>query len=345
MLCRCANQRLTYVRNVVCHTDVFWFSIMFCFSMVFMLLANVVASDTGYKIGMFQKVSPSIQFVFFLLFSLNVVSFCFLLSTLASSLRVAQVGTIFFIIVSVVLGSVFEGIGDIWNSDGVTAGTKTFITLFPSMGFYRGMVAFRSHDADISMNWQHLSVGHPMSVVLIVLGLEAVVFLVAALYLDQVLNQSGYGVAAHPLFCLGYGREKSSSWDRGPIASSHDCEAEQASVMARQLEKIYPDGREAVKSLTLGVNRNECFGMLGPNGAGKTTTINMLTGFTTPTRGDAVIEAKFNILTHMPQIYSIMGVCPQVRQDPCSVLLAAFAQCTARSLSFACSLSFGAGLC
>jgi ABC-type multidrug transport system ATPase subunit len=50
--------------------------------------------------------------------------------------------------------------------------------------------------------------------------------------------------------------------------------------------------------------------MLGPNGAGKTTTINMLTGFTTPTRGTATVEG-FSILAHMRQIYSIMGVCPQ----------------------------------
>jgi ABC-type Na+ transport system ATPase subunit NatA len=32
----------------------------------------------------------------------------------------------------------------------------------------------------------------------------------------------------------------------------------------------------AVRTLTMGVNHGECFGMLGPNGAGKTTTINML---------------------------------------------------------------------
>jgi ABC-type multidrug transport system ATPase subunit len=306
---------------------IFWFSIMFSFSMVFFLLANVISTDSGYKIGMFQRVAPSVQFVFFLLFSMNVVSFCFLLSTLASSLRVAQVGTSFFIIVSVVLGSVFEGVGDIWNSDGVSRSAKTFITLFPSMGFYRGMVAFRSHDADDIMNWHHLEVGEPMGDVLLILGLESVVFLVLALYLDQVSNQSGYGVAAHPLFCVGYGKERHvkgrhdqpSNYARaqqlqlpeeGPPGKSIE-QDEDVSVMARLLQKVYPDGKEAVKPLTLGVKCNECFGMLGPNGAGKTTTINMLTGFTTPSSGDALIEAKFNILNHMPQIYSIMGVCPQ----------------------------------
>jgi hypothetical protein len=220
---------------------IFWFSIMFTFSMVFFLLANVISTDSGYKIGMFQRVAPSVQFVFresvlfigtqfsilytsmyFLLFSMNVVSFCFLLSTLASSTRVAQVGTSFFIIVSVVLGSVFEGVGNIWNSDGVSRSAKTFITLFPSMGFYRGMVAFRSHDADDIMNWQHLEVGEPMGDVLLILGLESVVFLGLALYLDQVLNQSGYGVAAHPLFC--YGKERHVTGRHGQ-PSTQRCDA------------------------------------------------------------------------------------------------------------------------
>jgi ABC-type multidrug transport system ATPase subunit len=34
--------------------------------------------------------------------------------------------------------------------------------------------------------------------------------------------------------------------------------------------------KTAVRTLTMGVQHGECFGMLGPNGAGKTTTINML---------------------------------------------------------------------
>ena len=40
-------------------------------------------------------------------------------------------------------------------------------------------------------------------------AVESVVFLLAALYLDQVWSGAGsYGVSAHPLFCLGFGQEK-----------------------------------------------------------------------------------------------------------------------------------------
>jgi ABC-type multidrug transport system ATPase subunit len=62
--------------------------------------------------------------------------------------------------------------------------------------------------------------------------------------------------------------------------------------------------------MTLGIQRGECFGLLGPNGAGKTTTINMLTGFIEPTAGTGSVEG-LDIRSDMPQIYKLMGVCPQ----------------------------------
>ncbi|GFR42619.1 hypothetical protein Agub_g3550 [Astrephomene gubernaculifera] len=68
--------------------------------------------------------------------------------------------------------------------------------------------------------------------------------------------------------------------------------------------------RLAVRDLTLAIERGECFGLLGPNGAGKTTAINMLTGFLEPTAGDAAVEG-LSVRTRMPEIYSLMGVCPQ----------------------------------
>jgi ABC-type multidrug transport system ATPase subunit len=315
---------------------VFWFVIMFVFAMVFMLLANVSSlHTTGYKIGMFQNVNCGVQFVFFLLYSMNLVSFAFFLSTLANSVRVAQVGTILFIVVSVVLGLVFEGVGDIWNSSGVSEGTRTFVSLFPSMCFYRGMVTFRAHTGDEDMDHSGT-----MAAVLCIMAVEAVTFMLLALYLDQVAATSdSYGVSQHPLFCLGFGKESNvNAVDHAQDAQDHDDDAlehlahlpndvkdeyqrvhgmaakagslSQSSIVTMRLRKVYPGGKEAVKGLSLAIQRGECFGMLGPNGAGKTTSINMLVGFSRPTSGTAVVE-RLSILTHMKSIYSIMGVCPQ----------------------------------
>ncbi|GIL45991.1 hypothetical protein Vafri_3095 [Volvox africanus] len=86
-------------------------------------------------------------------------------------------------------------------------------------------------------------------------------------------------------------------------------------IVVRDLRKVYPplDGgkpKVAVRTLTMAIERGECFGLLGPNGAGKSTSINMLTGFLEPTGGTASVEG-LDITRQMPKIYSLMGVCPQ----------------------------------
>ena len=47
---------------------------------------------------------------------------------------------------------------------------------------------------------------------------------------------------------------------------------------------------EAVKPLSLQVNKGEVFGFLGPNGAGKTTTIRMLMGILVPSSGRVLVD-------------------------------------------------------
>ena len=44
------------------------------------------------------------------------------------------------------------------------------------------------------------------------------------------------------------------------------------------LRKVYKEGVEALKGITLRVPRGQFLGLLGPNGEGKTTTIGITTG-------------------------------------------------------------------
>ncbi|CAI8001111.1 ABC transporter A family member 7, partial [Geodia barretti] len=74
-----------------------------------------------------------------------------------------------------------------------------------------------------------------------------------------------------------------------------------APVVIYQLRKEYPGSggappHVAVHSVSIVIQRNECFGLLGPNGAGKTTLISVLTGMYEPTRGTARI-AGYDIQT------------------------------------------------
>jgi len=58
------------------------------------------------------------------------------------------------------------------------------------------------------------------------------------------------------------------------------------------LRKVYPNGKEAVKGVSLKISGGEVFGLLGPNGAGKTTMIRMIVGGLRPTSGRVFLKGQ-----------------------------------------------------
>ncbi|EHB03954.1 ATP-binding cassette sub-family A member 13 [Heterocephalus glaber] len=90
----------------------------------------------------------------------------------------------------------------------------------------------------------------------------------------------------------------------------------------------------AVRDISLGIPRGECFGLLGVNGAGKSTTFKMLNGDISPSSGHAVVRSPMGAdvsLTSAGQAGVLIGYCPQ--RDALDELL------TAREhLRYYCSL-------
>ena len=88
-------------------------------------------------------------------------------------------------------------------------------------------------------------------------------------------------------------------------------------VETDELTKEYGD-LTALGGLTLEVEEGELFGLLGPNGAGKSSTIEILTGQTKPTSGEARVMCV-DPTENPVEARRRMGVLPE-REDPPSFL-------------------------
>lgn len=82
-----------------------------------------------------------------------------------------------------------------------------------------------------------------------------------------------------------------------------------AAIELQGLSKRYKE-KVAVSKVTLTINKGELFGLLGVNGAGKTTVINMITGITKPTSGDALVLGH-SLSKELPSIRKLIAVSPQ----------------------------------
>ena len=56
-----------------------------------------------------------------------------------------------------------------------------------------------------------------------------------------------------------------------------------------------------MKDVSLGIAKEECFGLLGQNGAGKTTTFKMLTGDEVLSSGSAYLD-KYSVKTDIKKV-------------------------------------------
>jgi len=78
----------------------------------------------------------------------------------------------------------------------------------------------------------------------------------------------------------------------------------------RNLNKTYAGGFEALKDVSLEIERGEIFGLLGPNGAGKTTLISIVCGIVNPTAGTVLVDGH-DIVRDFRETRSMIGLVPQ----------------------------------
>ncbi len=76
------------------------------------------------------------------------------------------------------------------------------------------------------------------------------------------------------------------------------------------LKKVYGNGTEALKGVSLAVPQGDFFALLGPNGAGKSSLINIVCGLVNKSSGTVLIEG-LSIDDNAPKAKLHVGVVPQ----------------------------------
>eukprot|EP00036_Acanthoecidae_sp_10tr_P009012 CAMPEP_0182928582 /NCGR_PEP_ID=MMETSP0105_2-20130417/15659_1 /TAXON_ID=81532 ORGANISM="Acanthoeca-like sp., Strain 10tr" /NCGR_SAMPLE_ID=MMETSP0105_2 /ASSEMBLY_ACC=CAM_ASM_000205 /LENGTH=1795 /DNA_ID=CAMNT_0025066587 /DNA_START=139 /DNA_END=5526 /DNA_ORIENTATION=- len=99
------------------------------------------------------------------------------------------------------------------------------------------------------------------------------------------------------------------------IGSKANVAASEDVVLVSDMRKtfrptLFGPPKRAVRGISVGIPRNECFGLLGVNGAGKTTTFKILTGDESMSSGGAFIKG-LDVATDMVAIRQNLGYCPQ----------------------------------
>ena len=81
-------------------------------------------------------------------------------------------------------------------------------------------------------------------------------------------------------------------------------------ISIQNLSKTYNESFQALKNVSLDINKGEIFALLGPNGAGKTTLINIICGLVRPSSGSVTVNGA-DIIKDFKVTRSQIGLVPQ----------------------------------
>lgn len=292
------------------------------------LVSALIVAVTGSTV--FQYSDKAYVFLYFIMFAISIIMFCFLLSAVFSkSKSAAMIGPLLFFATFFPYYAV--------QDDSYDTSTKLSACLLAPTCFALGAGVFADYEGGLvgvrAGNAGELTGNISFDMIVWMLFVDSIIYGLLAWYLDKVFP-SEFGTQLPWYFPV-----LKSYW-MGPEAPSADqllADIENRSdstnpnveqvpqelrlqiperrcVETRGLRKVFQttDGedRVAVKDLNMEFYEGQISVLLGHNGAGKSTTISMLTGFIPPTSGDAIMRG-LSIKSDMQAIRSQLGVCPQ----------------------------------
>ncbi|XP_047464781.1 ATP-binding cassette sub-family A member 5 [Mugil cephalus] len=173
---------------------------------------------------------------------------------------------------------------------------------------------------------------HPLYVPLLMLVLDCILYLLLAVYLDQVLPGE-FGSRRSLLYFL-----KPSYWSKRreryvEVSSVYDSEVNGAPAGDESVEPVSPEFRgkeairinnirkvykekdgvvEALRGLTFDIYEGQITALLGHSGAGKSTLMNILCGICPPSSGSASIYGSpVAEIADTAEMKQLVGICPQ----------------------------------
>eukprot|EP00002_Diphylleia_rotans_P011892 TRINITY_DN2339_c0_g1_i1.p1 TRINITY_DN2339_c0_g1~~TRINITY_DN2339_c0_g1_i1.p1 ORF type:complete len:1630 (+),score=380.69 TRINITY_DN2339_c0_g1_i1:63-4952(+) len=308
--------------------SIYWAS-WFIFSFAIMSIAMLLVSIVAKVMGVYDKSSFILILFLYEVWGVSLIAFCFLISTFFSKAKVA--GSVGVIVLFVAL------IPNIAVDIESSGGEQFAACLSTPACLSLGVEYFSTQEEKgVGVQWDNINDGEfSYTGIIWTMILDTFLYFFLSWYLDEVLPRE-YGVQRKWYFIFDpqYWRFKTPYDLKSVIPKSyaavndveeHDENTEpvsaeiapKISVNIRNLRKDFEMNtkghttiKTAVNNLNLRMYQDQITALLGHNGAGKTTTMAMLTGFLTPTSGDAVIYGQ-SILSNIESIRENIGYCPQ----------------------------------
>ncbi|KAG0592931.1 hypothetical protein KC19_1G291300 [Ceratodon purpureus] len=223
-------------------TYIYYLSLFCLYMICFIVFGTII------RLNFFTTNSYSLQIVFYFLYVNMIISLSFLVSNIFRSVKTATVVGYLYVFGSGLLSSFFfqNFVVDLNTSRKII----TALEIIPPFATYRGLWEFAQYafkgvyTGTKGMQWSNLNdEKNGMKTVLIILAVEAIVFMLLTLYLDQVVA-SGGGIRKHPLFFLNFKRKDKSI---GSTLASSRSNSRKISGSSKSLSHMAVEDKKAVK--------------------------------------------------------------------------------------------------
>ncbi|XP_055602217.1 phospholipid-transporting ATPase ABCA3-like [Uranotaenia lowii] len=259
---------------------------------------------------------------FLFVYSIATVCFCFMMSVFFNKANLAAgIGGLMWFVFVMPYNLTSQ------NYDSMSTGSKIGMSIFSNTAMSFGVLGTLRMEANqLGLRWSSffepatIDDGLSVGLVIIMLLVDALIYLLIALYVEQVMPGE-FGVAKpwnflfKKEFWTGIPSDEDRAEKNGHVAENSkffepDPSFTKPGIQIKNLRKVYNKTKPAVQNLNLNMYEDQITVLLGHNGAGKTTTMSMLTGMFSPTSGTALLNGC-DIRTNIEGVRESLGLCPQ----------------------------------